>query len=531
MTVEKPGRRLKLTVFLMKVGASKVSDFVIADGLHVVDLKSDGEHIGTLLYRGGYKATPQWVDIFRNTPGFDSKKIVSQSSKALVAVEVGDRWFCFTFGHARHLINDLAYERNFGLIVALNLGDPRAIKSIEKMNISHISLHSREQAAREIEFSGFEFDKEIDLLRSVTAKLPSEDSDSRETVSGRDSITIHTTVTVDALPAIARRLYRAFKKTTYKKWYPWIDNVREERDASLIDQLDSLVVDRINNGDTAKIWLAIPEIVSWPEIVGFAYRIGAQGPKKPGPVWYKDLGIDDWIASSGLAGGVTVRKLHGRKVYVGWEDGRQPTSWSVYRCLNAEISYQSQVYVLNDAVWYCIEPNYVQEVQDFFKSLPDSSINLPPYGAGTEPAYLARVAKEVPAFALMDRKLIAIGGGRSSVEFCDLFSRALRAIIHVKKYGGSSVLSHLFAQALVSGESFVREVEFRRQVDAHLPDSFKLEDPETAPVTGEYEVCIAVMSSHEGPLEIPFFSKVSLKYASKALGGLGYKVTKLKISQ
>ncbi len=51
----------------------------------------------------------------------------------------------------------------------------------------------------------------------------------------------------------------------------------------------------------------------------------------------------------------------------------------------------------------------------------------------------------------MDKKNIPYGGGYSRIEFCDLFSKS-KQMIHVKRYGGSSVLSHLFNQGLVSGE-------------------------------------------------------------------------------
>jgi len=39
------------------------------------------------------------------------------------------RWFCFTFGFTRQLLHEAAVERNFRLIVSLNLGDPDAIKN------------------------------------------------------------------------------------------------------------------------------------------------------------------------------------------------------------------------------------------------------------------------------------------------------------------------------------------------------------------------------------------------------------------
>src|SRR5271155_961430 len=76
-------------------------------------------------------------------------------------------------------------------------------------------------------------------------------------------------------------------------------------------------------------------------------------------------------------------------------------------------------------------------------------------------------------FAYMDRKEVMIGGSRSRVEFCDLFSKA-KDIVHVKRYGGSSVLSHLFNQAIVSADCFLNEPSFRADVNKFLPTAYRL---------------------------------------------------------
>lgn len=144
--------------------------------------------------------------------------------------------------------------------------------------------------------------------------------------------------------------------------------------------------------------------------------------------------------------------------------------------------------------------------------------------------YLQKVADGNSDYALMDKKVIMVGGGRSKVEFCDLFS-INNDIIHVKKYGGSSLLSHLFFQALVSGETFLFEESFRDAVNEKLPDSHKLPNLDSKPDPGNYMVCIAIMSDVPGPLELPFFSKVSFKHTVKTLQNLGYQVCKLKIER
>ena len=154
-------------------------------------------------------------------------------------------------------------------------------------------------------------------------------------------------------------------------------------------------------------------------------------------------------------------------------------------------------------------------------------VKLPPYGAKKEPEYNEYIAiNYANDFDLMDTKTIHIGGGRSSIEFCDLFSKQL---IHVKKYGGSSVLSHLFQQGVVSGELFISSDIFRGKVNDRLSNDYKLENVKNRPNSTEYEICFAIMSDVPGDLHLPFFSKVVMKNAVKRLRAYGYKVTKKKI--
>jgi uncharacterized protein (TIGR04141 family) len=113
---------------------------------------------------------------------------------------------------------------------------------------------------------------------------------------------------------------------------------------------------------------------------------------------------------------LTAKQLKSKKVFVYWQDGRD-SSWSLYRCLNAEIDLSHKKYILNDGDWYNIESGYVTEVNDFYNSVPNSKIKLPAYGANTEPSYLKSVAVNLEGYALMDRQEVMIGGGRSRVAW------------------------------------------------------------------------------------------------------------------
>jgi uncharacterized protein (TIGR04141 family) len=124
--------------------------------------------------------------------------------------------------------------------------------------------------------------------------------------------------------------------------------------------------------------------------------------------------------------------------------------------------------------------------------------------------------------------LIQYGGGKSKVEFCDVYDPAGR-IIHVKRYAGSSVLSHLFAQGVVSATAFISDEQFRREVNKLLPAAARLKAVGKKPNTGEYEIAYVVASRSDRALTLPFFSRVTLRNAYTQLTNFGFRTTLTKV--
>jgi uncharacterized protein (TIGR04141 family) len=203
--------------------------------------------------------------------------------------------------------------------------------------------------------------------------------------------------------------------------------------------------------------------------------------------------------------------------------------WSAYRCIYAEVEHKDQVCVLNNGKWYEITRDFADQVNRDFRSTLDSSIAFPDYAHIDEGAYNAALPSIVPNSHCMDREMISYGGGHSTIEYCDLATHD-KKLIHIKRYGGAAQLSHLFAQGVVSGELFVQDENFRRKLNDKLPASLRLRDVAERPNANDYEIVFAIISKSTNPLEIPFFSKVSLRNARRRLQGYGYKVTKKKIS-
>ncbi|HUP59467.1 MAG TPA: TIGR04141 family sporadically distributed protein [Thermoanaerobaculia bacterium] len=145
-----------------------------------------------------------------------------------------------------------------------------------------------------------------------------------------------------------------------------------------------------------------------------------------------------------------------------------------------------------------------------------------------EGRYNKRLSASITDACCPDRDPVLHGGGRSRVEFCDVYTPS-RQMIHVKRYAGSSVLSHLFAQGVVSATTFLSDERFREKVNKLLPVSLQIATPATKPNAADYEIAFFVASRSAGPLSLPFFSRVTLRNAYTQLTTFGFRTTLTKV--
>jgi len=202
---------------------------------------------------------------------------------------------------------------------------------------------------------------------------------------------------------------------------------------------------------------------------------------------------------------------------------------SVLKCIYAEVDLDGSKYILTDQSWYQISADFVKEVEDTCNLIPECTTIFPDYEISVhgiegsnegEAGYnKTLVSADNTNRTLFDRNLIS-WSGITSIEFCDVYINS-KQLIHVKRYGGSSSLSHLFQQGAVSSELFVSEQRFRNKVNELMPESERTEtvDPH------KYEVVFLIINKSEKLLKLPFFSKVTLKSIARRLQTYGYRVS------
>ena len=491
-------------------------------------LFNNGE--GQLFVHRSSARLPDWARLF--SPQIDGRSFGRTASvSAVLFLEAADRAFAITFGPGgRFLIDKTKTEERFGLLAVLNSIPDNRLRSMDKTAFDALATHSRVQTSREASAVEFGLDVERDLVRSVTGSPDEEELGHR--LQGVDSLKATVRVELPDLPDLLRDFLARYRSTDYKRKFPWIDHIAEVKDKVLRDDLDQKLLEIIQRRELDTCWLAVPEIIDWDRIHRFRY---GRAPRNP---THHDIDLGSWLTELTdttkrlhAPTDVDLKLLSNRKVFGLDEEGREATQWSVYKCLNAEIEGDDDnAYLISAGKWYRVARDFVQNVNRDFDQIPQFGHLLPDYCHESEGSYNESVARSDPdTFALLDKQNIPYGGGRSRIEFCDLYTRR-GDIIHVKRYGGSSVLSHLFSQGTVSGEAFWMEADFRELVNQRLPESHRIQDPSRQPMPREYQVVFAVVSQQEGEgLSLPFFSRLNLRAAARRLQGYGYRVSISKI--
>lgn len=505
-----------LTLYLLKDGISAISAIKHDLTIKLYALRV-AERTYELYVRRVPPKLPRWTGFF--TDYIDPSIFGDvRSSAAVLLVPTANRLIALTFGYGRYMLADECWEERFGLKVVLNsIGEGR-LRSIDKQTFDAIPKHSREQASRDASPFDFALDVERDLLRAVTGAL--DDTSLGKLLTGMDALKTNIEIDLANIEEPLSRYVSRHQETTYKTTFPWVDYLSDVRSRETIDLLDLYLIDRLAIRDLDRCWLAAPALVDWSSVRGFRYSLAQRQPE------YYDIHLETFLNS--FSAPPDRETLSHRKIYCIGDDDQIKDEWSAYRCLYCEIDHGDESFLLSGGKWYQVARSFVEEVNQSFQRIPRIELPLPEYDDDSEGLYLKRTSDRDSRFALMDQKFIFRGPAGSKVEFCDLFTSD-NDIIHVKKYGDSSVLSHLFSQGLVSGELFVVDPDFRKEAQDFLPISHRDSISLDRPSPDKFRVIFAIISQSIKPLSLPFFSRLSLRHASRRLRGFGYRVALAKI--
>jgi uncharacterized protein (TIGR04141 family) len=411
------------------------------------------------------------------------------------------------------------FEDRFGLRVALNCIDEEQVRIIDKQSFDAIASHTREQAARDSNARAFGFDIERDLLKAVTGTPRHSDFGKR--LSGKEALTAMVQVELNQLTGLLETFHKQFLSTSYRTNFAWVDQIREVTNATLETELNDAVVALIRSRRFGeRCWLAVPDILDWSDVSGFRYSNANIKPE------YFDVDLSSFLETITDPAVLTVDQLRNRDVLCMDPNDQVMRRWSVFKCLYCELDHKGHSYVLNAGKWYVLDKGFVNQVNKSFAKIPKYSGSFMVYDHDGEGEYNKRfVDQNRSQYCLMDRDLTYLGG---AMEFCDVFSKS-KELIHIKRYGGSATLSHLFYQGMTSAEFFQVDPDYRNLVLSKLPKQFQIFKADARPGFEEYHVIFGIIKRSSKQLMMPFFSRVGIRHAVRRLQGLGYRVSLARI--
>lgn len=506
-----------ITIYLLRENIKAAEDAIAENAaMHIV---SDGQsEYGKLFVKQTPARPPKWAKFFDRFVDRKSLGTV-QSTAAVFIVSTKNRFFAITFGHGRFILKPDAYEERFGLLVTLNSVKSDALRSIDKRTFVD-DQNSRIQTSQASAALDFGVDIERDLIRGIVG-LPSIENLGRK-LAGTDALAATIDAEVPDFKRILRRYLKAFQSKAYQAQFPWVDQVRQLHPrGQTVEELNALLVEKLNhawtnNGIVDDCWLSVPDIVDWSVVYGFKFtRSRREGVSS-------DLHLPGLVQAfpNDTPSIEFLRAHHAMAVN---EDEMPVERWPVFRCIHCEIQKEDKSFFLSAGHWFEVDRSFVRSVDDFVSSIKAYPDALPIYDHKDEDAYNKSIASGGNGkWCLMDKKNVHVGGIHDKVEFCDVYGDQL--LLHIKHYGSSSVLGHLFNQGLVSGELLKSHPNFVQLVNKKLDSTHQLFLGDAVPRdVSEYKVVFGIISQSAKPgLHLPFFAKVVLKSVCTRLRDLGY---------
>jgi uncharacterized protein (TIGR04141 family) len=561
----------RVTIFKVKETAASFADFfrsVDANGRKLPDLKKLDIHAdyqmdvqieGVIGYKEHHSARTEddisWISFINKSL---EKAITFKSNNKLPCGAVGIKitkegkslYYALTFGiGAESFLEPDELVRDFGLRVAMNVGDKNNLKRVQTSIHEAVSTHSEKQISSGSSFPVFGINDEKEFLRAMAGSAKQE-YDFIASFTGKDSISIklnkESKIDWDNLIPRILILEEAYHKEDYLEQYKGYAKFHFETDPKRIAELDNILFKRIVEGEHANIHLAPPEFINM-DSRSFSYRDDADAEH------HDDLSLNDFLSSRrAFRKDSTIKSLKDQKICI-WDTdtGIRISHWSAYKCIVAEVDLAQSTYILSMGQWKEVSGDLKKEVEDHLKTiainndtflpadvflwdpLAGKKVNGVASGENREEIYNQEAVKGDASLFLFDKSKVQVAAERI-YEICDIFSTA-QAMIHIKRLKeGSASITHLFLQARFYSEGFITEEPCRVSMHDHIKNNaggrnvgaFLAAIPidRKALIANNYKVIFCILCKQDNPSLklLPFMAKYecmhSHKYITNALG-------------
>jgi len=520
---------MKLTFYLFKESVTEFEQAIAStrfsgdDAFQKLQPKRDLPFECRAYFQRNRRTKPKWLGFIQEHFDIEPDGIYNVTNSFLLLLKVQGRIFAVTKGFGFNAIDRNQLERGFGLRVALNEIDPRKIKGIDVRKIDTTTKQKRVFLNRNSPLYDFDLDIEEDLLYLISGHPG--DGDLARKLVGTDSLSLTGDIEFDDIGQKCQMLLDAFQREDYKEHFGFIDHLRLVKDKEVKRALDASLRQAMRQRRTEKLMLAYPEMDNLNQVDQFKLmykRKKTYCEEVDIEAVYNFLSRHSFLEVDPKAFGIVGLNNNGEAL---------TKKYSLHDYVVFETTYRARRYVLTLGNWFELDASYVEQVDHEIAAIEviTDADYLPPVRKGQREDEYNVMAAAQTGFLLLDKKNYP-AGGHSKIEVSDLLSPN-KELICVKKYNGSSTLSHLFSQGYVSATLLVDEREYREFIASQCPPDwpplFDVDNPSKEEIT--FVFAIASESPGDFTEVLPFFSKVNLRHARKSIERLGFKVKLFKI--
>lgn len=433
------------------------------------------------------KHAPWWKD-YLEIPD----NILNKSNSAILTVNTDERTLVYTFGFAHTKLNQDFFEEKFGFLVTINSIDSTKLKSIDAYSPANNTKQKRFVSSTLSNIYEYDFNDSQDLIQKLSGVIKDDYKDWFRNPTGSDSLSINLKSSKTELKEISVKLLDRFFSDDYKK-DPYLKNINKIKKANINqrDELNNILIDKLNRQDFSDIYMADFEILDFENFFSYQFKNNK----------FSDLSIENL----NLGNNLTLEELKTLKIEVlKTEDDPHPIKWSLYKCL----VFDHNNTFLSKGTVYEVKQDFLDDVDQFLETYKTLNLLQNALSTETEGQYNERMCKDNNQLVLLDKKCPNIEG-YNRIEICDIYNKSNNQFIHIKRAESSSTLSHLWNQGIVSEElansKNPRYLEkFQEETQTNFPE--------------KHQICYGIIKKTE---QLPIFSRISLYHNIKILKGMG----------
>lgn len=493
------------------------------------------------------KDNPPWLDFVNEKLPSDMEQIhfetFTKRVSGLLLIKIQDQILAAAFGvRGGVLLDKDKFLSDFGIKTAMNMCGNRELRQTKSSTHAITTAHIDRQLSKPSDAFSFGLE-ETELLQYISAQLK---DDKKVTLQGKDNLTIKiigdNKLTWELLIEYANKFITEYTSDRYKTLFPNYPNFQDVTNEKA-KELDLLLLNKIKEEDHSCMHLAIPEFIEDDK-----YSFSYSNFKKKENVICSHIDVDDLKQNQKVINfnKLTTNHLKNKHVYAyshGEDRILEYRKWKLYDCFVAEVKSENDYFVLSGGVWRKVDDEFYIAVNNFIENvLPIEDIDSKYHDIDISDHIKKQNREDIfnieydnlnDHCVLFDKAKLRIGQGKRNNEFCDLLElnkKDKMSIIHVKKYGSSNSINHLFSQARFYCEFFLSDEVFLSEIREHINQSGNVNKEafisyvkeDQAEVNGkDYDVKLWVLydSSKNAPekAELPLMAKYELKLTYERL--------------